>query len=297
MKSPILPLILTIFAVLGISQLPPVAAMLRGQGQSMTYQELFTKTLEALAEVRGLEWSPGMDYKYNAAFSKAPDLTLNKLNDILPPIFQKHGLQFAGFQTGDRSSGGGVTAPGLEDYYMDVEYSQYALSLNLRGKRFYVGIVENPNNAVDLEPYAYRSLGETSKIIAARLVGNAAAIQQRIDCSPPSEGAYCATTKKSAREILDWFIDTYSPSDRLVMLKGFASGKFQFSDKTQITKSLYVSIDFKKLKTTDTYQLWDSDYKRKNFTITYTPSSSIGKNVLRVEASWVDGYTPSPEEK
>jgi hypothetical protein len=295
MKTLVVVLGIALIGVIGGTQAPQLAALL--QGKSMTYQDLFTQTVDALSEIPALEWSPGSDYKYSAAFTKQAELTLNDFNRLLPGLLERRGIRVSEIETGDRSSQGSAYAVGLADYYVDIEYSQYAVELNLRGKSFYIGGELSADRKTELKRFAYKSLGEASKDIAARLVGSKEAIQGRIDCQPSSQQAYCVTTKRSAQDILNWFIDTYSPSDRSIMLTGYASGAFRFSDKTQITKSTYVSIDFEKLKTGDTYKLWDSDFKRKNFTITYIPASSKGKNMLRVEASWVDGYTPSPEEK
>ena len=295
MKSIAFIVILTSISVFGVGQTPFFAALMRG-GASMTYQDLYTKTVEALSSVPGLEWSGGTDYKYSASFTKAERLTLSELNDILPPIFQKHGLQFVGFQTGDRSSGGGVTMPGLADYYVDVEYSQYALSLNLRGERFYIGGLLSEDRKTELQPYTYRSLGETSKIITARLVGSSAALKNRVDCIPSSDDAYCVTTAQSKQEILKALAEGFYFSARKRINAGYAQGAFNVEDRDEKYNFYHVKIAYRRLIDGDEYTLYSASYKRKNFLITLKTKSS-SQNMLRIQASWVDGYTPPPEEK
>jgi hypothetical protein len=206
-------------------------------------------------------------------------------------------LKLSSIESGESTSGGTVYAPGLEPYRVGVTINEYEVSLWMSGETINIGTVYNANRSKRIEEFAYKSLRDASRNIAMRLLGSVEAVKQHVDCQPLSEYAYCVTTKRNAQDVLNWFIDTYSPSDRSMMDKGYANQAFQFTDKTEITKSLYVSIDFKRSKTVDTYLLWDSDYKRKNFKIIYIPSATKGKNILRIEASWVDGYSPSPEEK
>lgn len=289
------------FAVLGVigaTQSPQITTLFQGQGQTMTHQELFQKTVDAFQDVPFLQWVPctiNADYKYSTCFVRDEGQGQNELNALLPKLLEQRGLQLSGIESGESTSGGAVTAPGLNRFRVAVTINEYDVSLLMYDGGLLVG--RDPNKPYFESEDAYKSLREASRNIAARLVGSTEAVQQRINCNPPSEHAYCVTTKASSKTILDAISNQFNFTGRKIMRAGYTTGEFDVQRKDDSDGFLFVKIAYQRTKNVDEYTLWLVDYKRKNFKITYTPSSSAGKNVLRVKASWVDGYTPSPEEK
>jgi hypothetical protein len=279
---------------------PQIVALF--QGKSMTYDELYSKTVDAFGEVPFLQRVPcsiDADYRYSACFVRDEGRGQNDLNAILPKLLEQRGIQLSGIESGESTSGGAAFVPRL-NYRVDIIINEYVVSLALRGNEaglFYLGGLLSEDRKTELKPYAYKSLRDASRDIAMRLVGSAEATRNRVECQTSSEHAYCAFTKASPKTILSAISDQFNFTGRKIMAAGYAVGKFDVERKDESDGFSFVRISYRKKKNVDEYTLWLVDYKRKNFTIIYTPASSKDKNLLRVEASWVDGYTPSPEEK
>jgi hypothetical protein len=151
--------------------------------------------------------------------------------------------------------------------------------------------------SANVEVFTDETLLETSKQIAMRILGNIEAIRGRVNCDPSNDNAYCVTTNKTAEEIFCQIVKISQLKFEEVVT-GYRQGSFNTERFNPYLPNVLSSrYSYKQNAEIDYHSLWLSDYKRKLFKITYTPSPNKDEKILRVEASWIDGYTPSPEEK
>ncbi len=303
MKTVLAFIAVIVIGLIAWSQAQQVVSLLKGQGRpTMTHQELFDRTVEVFREVpfiREIPCTIDPDYRYSACFGREEGKGQNELNALLPALLEKRGLKFNELQSGESTSGGTVYAPGLEPYRVGVTINEYEVSLWMSGTLINLGAVESADGKYDVERFAYKSLRDASSDIAMRLLGSAEVSRNRVACQPSSEHAYCITTTKSGREILDTVVRSlsFSSGQPQAYQRGYVKGEFSINNIDADGKTVYSKISFEKKNGVERYTLFNADYKRKNFRITYSPSSSEGENTLRVEASWIDGYTPPSEER
>jgi hypothetical protein len=288
--------------VLGMATVTAIQAIfIPLKGASMTYQELFSRTVEAFREVPFLEWTPcsiDPDYKYGVCFIREEGQGQNELNQVLPPLLEKRGLTLSGIESGQSTSGGAVYAPGLERYGVRVGINEFDVSLYLGEGVQRVG--RDPTRPLLESDYALKSLGDAARDITALLVSARGAVENEVVCEPASDRAYCARTTLTAREVLNNVSERFYFTARNEMQAGYDAGRFYVDEKNQEFGYYYVKIDYQKQKDADVYHVWYADYKRYDFKITYTPAlrnDPQSKAVIRVEARWVDGYTPPRTEK
>jgi hypothetical protein len=295
----------TVLIVVGLAGVALVAGvqavLLQKGGASMTHEELFSRTVEAFQEVPFLEWTPcgiNADYRYATCFVREEGQGQNELNAVLPTLLEKRGLKLSGIQSGQSTSGGAVYAPGLEPYRVGVTINEFTVSLSLSGERLYVGTVW-PEGKDLQERYAYKPLREAARDIAALLLSPGAALKHETACNSPSEGTYCVSVNESASEILKKFAEQFYFSARAKIRAGYETGAFKIVNKDEQYDFYHVKIAYQKVAQSDVYRLFLARYERYEFTLTYTPGAAEGnkRGELRVEAAWIEGYTPPKGEE